>query len=62
VRCGGLGQADARLITIGELDAGCLERAADHVEGHVVLGALTFSTFLATAYEGGRRGHHRSRR
>jgi len=29
VRCGGLGQADARLITIGELNARSLECAAD---------------------------------
>ena len=29
VRCSGLGEADARLITIGELDARSLECAAD---------------------------------
>jgi hypothetical protein len=29
VRRSGLGEADARLITVGELDARCLECAAD---------------------------------
>jgi len=61
VRRSGLGEADARLLTIGELDAGCLERAAD-VDGHMVLGPFTFWAFLATAYEGGRRGHPNARK
>ena len=49
-RCGGLGEAEARLITIGELDASRLE------SGSTGGAVLIFSDFLLLASEGERRG------
>jgi hypothetical protein len=55
-RCGGFGEAEARLITIGELDASRLE------SGSTGGAVLIFSAFLLLASEGERRGPRHFRR